>query len=59
MTRTAPAWPFRYDAELLETQEHTNLPALAQALDEQLTMLALTEDYVDGVFEAVPDDFQY
>lgn len=50
---------FRYDEELPNTQEHTDFPALAQALDEQLTMLALTEDYVDGVFSAVPDDFRY
>lgn len=50
---------FRYDNELPDTQEYTDFPALAAMLDEQLTMLSLTEDVVDGLFSAVPDDFRY
>lgn len=50
---------FRYDNELPDTQEHTNFPALAEMLDNKLEMLSLVEDYVDGVFSAVPDDFAY
>jgi ATP-dependent exoDNAse (exonuclease V) beta subunit len=50
---------FRYARLLPDTQEHTNFPALAALLDEQLGMLSVTEDYVDGVFAAVPDDYTY
>lgn len=50
---------FRYARLFPETQEHTNFPALASLLDAQLTMLAVTEDYVEGLFDAVPDDSAY
>lgn len=50
---------FRYAELLPNTQEHTNFPALAGLLDEQLTLLSLTEDVVSEMFSNVPDDFVY
>ncbi|MFS0700031.1 hypothetical protein AB6N24_08685 [Cellulomonas sp. 179-A 4D5 NHS] len=50
---------FRYARQLPDTQENADFPALAKLLDEQLNMLAVTEDYVEGLFEAVPDDYMY
>lgn len=46
---------FRYAHLLPDTQEQTDFPALAALLDEQLDLLTATEDYVDAMFENVPD----
>lgn len=48
---------FRYAHQLPDTQEHTSFPALAALLDDQLDQLALIEDYVDGLFRYMSDDW--
>lgn len=50
---------FRYAHQLPDTQEHMNFLALAAVLDDQLETLATIEDYVDGLFRYVPDDYTY
>jgi hypothetical protein len=50
---------FRYAQQLPDTQERTNFLALAALLDEQLNMLTVTEDYVDGLFADAPDDYMH
>ena len=45
---------FRYSGELPDVQEHADFPDLAELLDDQFTMLAVVEDYVDGLYSAGP-----
>jgi hypothetical protein len=45
---------FRYAGELPEIQEDADFPDLAKLLDEQFLLLSVLEDYVDGVFSAMP-----
>jgi hypothetical protein len=50
---------FRYANELPDTHERSNFPALAALLDEQLSMLSVTEDYVDSFFSEAPNEYLY
>jgi hypothetical protein len=45
---------FRYAGQLPDVQEHADFHDLATLLDDQFTMLAVVEDYVDGLYSAGP-----